>query len=698
MRPMLAILAVCSGWMLGAGVIAPCAALAGGDTLLRIGNGYNVTINTQWLDGFGYRPVRIVIQPTTPLVADQTITVRVQAETYYSMAGGVTVEQDILIPRVGAGGVSQGEAIVRVPVYDGWQQLNIRFFQHGRELPRLAAYTGLNMSLGSNRYWNGTSMTSMNMLVVDSASILRGGAGSGMGTNGSGATTLEDYQLVAIHPRELATSWLDLTGIDVVTMSIDELQSLTTSHPETFRALKDWVYSGGSLWVCKTQADLSTLPELNELLSLSDVDANSTEHGWRTTDSVRAMSVSGVIDLGGKINVPALDTGQSIPRGPDDLAITSVLRWRPVGFGSVAAIPNSLPQNGGPEWTYILEEIRALPRSWTARHGISPYSGSEDYWNFMIPGVGLPPVILFEILITLFVILIGPINYLVLKRRRRLHLLVVTVPAVALVITTSLFVYALISDGLGTRVMARSFTYLDQRQNQAACWSRLSYYSGLAPSGGLNFSQDVAVYPLAAQSESFMPNGPTRSTFWGETQRLGTGWLASRTPMQLLTVRSRTSTYKLDITENAGSAPSARNLLGSPVLALVLCDSSGKIFAGEDIGMDQTATLQEIMDPVGQLRRLRDGIANSMPPPVSGPDRNGYVYSGMPWANNSGEELDAAFGLLELHIGAAARLLSNPPALPPNSYIAVVEKSAECQLGLESAAQESSFHIIYGRW
>ena len=84
-------------------------------------------------------------------------------------------------------------------------------------------------------------------------------------------------------------------------------------------------------------------------------------------------------------------------------------------------------------------------------------------------------------LITLFVLLIGPLNYWWLKRAKRLHLMVLTVPLAAIVTTAGLAAYAVLADGFDTKVRLYSYTTLDQRTGDAACWARLSYYSGLAP-------------------------------------------------------------------------------------------------------------------------------------------------------------------------------------------------------------------------
>ena len=101
----------------------------------------------------------------------------------------------------------------------------------------------------------------------------------------------------------------------------------------------------------------------------------------------------------------------------------------------------------------------------------------------------------------MFVILIGPVNYLLCcVAGGDCTCCLVTVPAGAALVTAALFAYALISDGLGVRVRVRGLMEIDQRVGRTVSWSRQSYYAGLAPSQGLRFSERTAVYPDRSQS------------------------------------------------------------------------------------------------------------------------------------------------------------------------------------------------------
>jgi hypothetical protein len=185
-------------------------------------------------------------------------------------------------------------------------------------------------------------------------------------------------------------------------------------------------------------------------------------------------------------------------------------------------------------------------RGWLIRHGFSPSEGNSDFSNWLVPGVGQAPVVEFQVLITLFVLAIGPLNYWLLQRSGRLHLLVVTVPLGALLLTGGLLLYGIISDGFYTKVRIHSVTLLDQQQGEAVTQSRLSYYASLSPADGLRFRDTTAIYSInPSYSDRFAMNSgqPRLELRWREQQHLSRGWLRSRTPTQYFT-QSVTSTDK----------------------------------------------------------------------------------------------------------------------------------------------------------
>ena len=162
-----------------------------------------------------------------------------------------------------------------------------------------------------------------------------------------------------------------------------------------------------------------------------------------------------------------------------------------------------------------------------------PDLGTEEFFNFMNPGIRGVPVYGFMVLITAFAVLIGPVNYFYLSSKRLLWLLLVTVPATALVTSVLLVGYSVAAHGFSVRSRIRSLTVLDQKSQQAVTVARLALFAGVAPLRGMQFSPETAVYPVfppTAEPGAFTVD-------WTETQALTSGWLLSRTRTQFLTIR-----------------------------------------------------------------------------------------------------------------------------------------------------------------
>jgi hypothetical protein len=341
---------------------------------------------------------------------------------------------------------------------------------------------------------------------------------------------------------------------------------------------------------------------------------------------------------------------------------------------------------------------------WDARHGMTPDSANTEFAKFLVPGVGLAPVSEFRILITLFVLLIGPLNYWWLKRAKRLHLMVLTVPLAAAVTTAGLFAYAIVADGFDTRVRAHSYTRLDQQSGDAVCWTRLSYYAGLSPGKGLTIPTDVAMYPILPAWAGDWNIGEQRDLVWSANEaNLTQGWLNSRTPTQYLTVRSRKSPHQLEVLDS-GDKLRVKNRLGAKIKTLLVVNEAGQIYSGENVAVDSSAALQPIArdDAARLINRL---VVDSMPqaPPELGSSdtdlaalqsRSRFGRFGVQYNGGRLSENLTGIALMDL-----AGLTGRPALdLPPRSYIAIAETGPEVELGISYAKEEASFHLIEGKY
>ncbi len=643
--------------------------------------GYRLWIERSQRENGGYMPVRVKLQAVPPLATDSVATIELDDNFVHWNGGSLLVEQDATLP---AGQSAPINVNILLPMLNPHTQCEFRVWIDG-ELER-----GLNSylpSISRHQYF-GTHVLSAGAATERTRAFNLHGGPEGF-----------HFEPLETFPQ----TWLGYTPNDIVHLPLEKLQELSRKHPQAFHALATWVAAGGNLWIEQAGSQMKELPQLDELLNSAMAPGNSTV----SSDWQRPTLITGISNFvdpnylqGSRIELDS-QLGEAIEAAPqtpfskeESEQMLDSIRSRPLGFGMVVVfrdsvidtLPAILP-NGVPEFADVSRV------DWIVRNGVDPFDPNEDFWEWLIPGVGLPPVLEFQILITLFVIGIGPLNYFLLRRKRRLYLLVVTVPLSALLITGGLIGYAVVADGFHVRVRARSFTELDQRSGQAACWSRQTYYAGVAPSDGLHFPTDMAVFPKEVGVNSrHESRNASRVLKWGDDQHLAEGWLRSRTTTQFMCIRARQSPAALQVTSTPGKPPVVTNQLGSRILQLVLRDAEGKYFGAADIDAGGTITLDAAAAQTASAA-ARLSILEARPQALS--SSNISLSPGRPYSGSymlSGNE-----SRLEASIEEARLALGGNLDLPPNSYIAIVEKSPEVEYGC-SARQEGSLHVIRGRW
>ena len=352
-------------------------------------------------------------------------------------------------------------------------------------------------------------------------------------------------------------------------------------------------------------------------------------------------------------------------------------------------------------WNWILKTLQTDRWMWSKRHGMSPVRRNPDFWDFLVPGVGLAPVNSFRVIITLFVLLIGPVNFILLKRWQRQNWILFTVPAAALLITLSLIGYALLTDGISVRARTRSITLVDQQAAHAVTWERQSYYAGLAPSGGLSFPADVAVFPLDADPIArFGGRGQPREVSWGQEQRLQQGYLGSRNTAQFLLQRSRPSELGLEVNRDPDGTVMVKNKLHGEILHLLLRDNAGRYFIAEQIADEDSAALTAV-EVAEFRRRTQEWVAGHYPSFPAGVDVNMiFQNSGTSWrwtnANSHLSHPEMRNNRSESLVGDYTR--QGGSNLPKCRYLAVMGRGSEVPLGVHAAKERDSFYLIVGRW
>ena len=307
----------------------------------------------------------------------------------------------------------------------------------------------------------------------------------------------EDHE--RIEPTILPDEWIAYSGLDMVAVPLTTLGTFTKSERS---ALLKWVHTGGTLLVYEVGESVGQSQELARLLEVNQHPGLSAE--WRPADRgarklIRIVdpdeqngSYGGSYGGGHRTLTPEEEEssyGKSASKeeGGDS---TARFQWadsddafagRDLMLGQVYALPEN-PFPGTPhDWNWLLSSMPENAKQWTKRHGISARVGSDEFLQFLIPSVRGVPVIAFLLLITLFTIVIGPLNYVWLWKRRRLYLLVLTIPAIALCTSLALFAYSAVAHGFSTKSRSRTVTFVDQQSKEAVSIARVALYAGLAP-------------------------------------------------------------------------------------------------------------------------------------------------------------------------------------------------------------------------
>ena len=719
--------------------------------------GLILSVDTRWVNGYGYRPVVVTIGSQLPTTAAHTITIRLHS----GWENVTTVEKDFELPS----GARQASTIISLPFYEQsifgvWWDVWVDGVK--------------DVDLSLDKESASRRLTSSNV----SASTVRVLVpGSQAARQSVGATNVFDFEVLSLTLAEFPRRWIDYTCLDVVSLSSVDLQQLATSSPTALEAIERWVRTGGHLWVSDVGGELEKLPQISKQLkvpeSLIQLGANSglkdsnennndkadaaaerpgdqpAEDGWRPgrfRGGAPAGQAQGFSDArSGRtrwVNDPRViaqleqdpnfvrtnetpspeDPNMERRRPPDSgpwyveqrLGLGTLRAFR--GANEAAVFAGSTPavnasaianSNGDPgQIPRALAYGLRYTRHWDARHGLIPDSGNPDFARLLVPGVGRAPVTEFQVLITLFVLVIGPFNYWILKRYKRLQLLVLTVPLAAGTATAALFAYAIVSDGFATRVRVRSYTTIDQATGEAACWARMSYYAGLAPGNGLIMPADVVMYPILPNwgSEDW---GINREMIWAANEAMLTrGWLTSRTPTQYLVIRSRNTPHRIDLTSGNGKMQIV-NRLGTQIKSLLVLNDEGKFFSGEGLANESRVALAPISrdEAVKRIVQLVRDNEPEAPAELMGGERDFVSRRGRsprrPFSRYRPQSNDG-----QLNENLASRALSDlagmngRPALelPARSYVAVTATGPEVETGISYAEEEASFHVVVGRW
>jgi hypothetical protein len=672
--------------------------------------GLFLTVNSEWVHGYGHRPVELTLASAVPASEDRHFRIEVGIGGYGGFSGSrCVVETDLDLP---AGSQSASKS-VPVLQMDASALIWIRTFEGGREIEELSVE---RYAFATNQVWGGEPAVPRILFVADNPPDVTSfdflGSEPYMSySQGLTFTQLKDvFAFTHWPPNRLYDQWLYYSGLDLMFISLAEVRQLAAQQPAAWRAIADWNRTGGTLCLFDTGRDPATLQEIEKLLGAPEDEtlAAKPNRGWKAPTSntfdeqVRKSIEAAAAAAARSGNGSATAPSTPLPTAPSEPPFF----WRDIAFGQVVSIPADDPFPGERDnWKWLLASLEASSSRWASRNGTIPDGSNPQFNDLLIADVGLPPIRSYRVLITLFVVLIGPVNYWLLRRSGRLHLFLFTVPLAALVTSLGLLGYAVIADGFTSHLRGRSLTLLDQRTSQATTRSWLSYYVGLTPPGGLSFTQDTLVVPL--QMTPTIGEGRNRHIDWNGQQQLSRGWLPARTPTQLVTARASTSEIGLDVSAAEGGSRRIQNRLGVRIHHLALRDENGGWHQAHDVAAGEQAALELLPDEeqravaLESFGKVLKVNAPSLPPGMDISESENWFlfgnrYRAMSYAYGM-NSVDPRDNRLE-HEFSRLRIEVVQQTLPKRTYVAIVDRPATVNAGLDGLIESQGMHVIQGTW
>jgi hypothetical protein len=365
-----------------------------------------------------------------------------------------------------------------------------------------------------------------------------------------------------------------------------------------------------------------------------------------------------------------------------------VIRDRKLQLGRVSLFSINPFPGSTLDWSAWIESMGTDRMQWSHRNGISPFGGQTNFYEFLVPGVGDVPIYSFLFIVTIFAIVIGPLNYWLLFRRKQQQYLLLTTPLIALITSAALFVYAAASDGFGVRSRTSSLTLLDHRSESAVTLQRHCIFAGLAPYDGLRFSNESAVFPI-------LPPNALSGLFTVDStqdQHLTNGWLPSRVMSQFVIVTRRKERTRVEVSRTSnGKDLQFSSSLPWKLRYLLLIDENGDEYYGENIRAGESVTLR--IATSDDCKRMRDLAVSDQP---AMPSEISDIWQNPGWRYNSpryGEQFTTK-SQHERLLGSLYTL--QRPFVEPRHFMAILSERPGLEQGTASVPSVKDLNVLIG--
>ena len=319
------------------------------------------------------------------------------------------------------------------------------------------------------------------------------------------ATALDDFaavhpgsiaaRVVHLRPDEIADSAIPLRAFDILAIDDFATDGLTAGQRT---AIGDFVQAGGGLLLGTGAAWRKTLaglpPSILPMEISGTTSLNAAELGGSRVElATGRVSGSAWLATGGQpllverlvgagtVTMATFDWNQEPIAGWSGTAALLRQLIARASFGSSGSLQNVGYGIGGP-----------FPVGFGSQPSISSRSGTLATVLGNLPGLNLPSLQITGLLVLLYVLLVGPINYLVLGAMRRRALAWVTVPLIAVIASAGAYGTGVFTKGRS--VQANQVTILHLQPGWDHAYQE-TYTGIMAPSRG-DYQASIAGQPL----------------------------------------------------------------------------------------------------------------------------------------------------------------------------------------------------------
>ncbi|MBR5024259.1 MAG: hypothetical protein IKX48_04270 [Victivallales bacterium] len=178
------------------------------------------------------------------------------------------------------------------------------------------------------------------------------------------------------------------------------------------------------------------------------------------------------------------------------------------------------------------------------------------------------PLFKLFLVMAVFAVIIGPLNYWYLQRKGKQLLLILTTPAISILFCLFVFLFITFYEGWRSHGAACGFTILDQTKHRADTFAHVIMDAAIRPSGGFAFSADDLV--------SFEGDGKIE-VMDAPGQTIASSVMKPRVPLNYTVSRTESHREQLDIVFN-GDQATVTNGLGAEVTSLVILSHENILF------------------------------------------------------------------------------------------------------------------------